>query len=484
MSRVALDNGATMILNKESCGVEHAHGKGYMHGAPYTIGGAAVKSKGGDIAFKTVDDGCIAKAKHRIVFEGSGHDLTIAQSVNDLLKAVYDTLEVHRTLTSVRRVLHRDMNIFNLLMYPQWRSCNDKQSVKHCSPLIDDVLHGELRKLENRKACCVVIDLDNSEKPGHAHLIKQLELQHRAGTPPYISRAIANGIFCHSHASMLWTKRMPHLAGEAKDLYLKVLGEDKYNQYNDPPTSNIFHGGVPPQEYDEDDMENKAKSLELNHRCEYDAESVFWTMYSALLRVTPVGFEETPTTARRFNKDWAVLCEHSISSQRQPADSRDEILAYARSHFIAAFPEIMAPVGRLIRDIAAHVAPSYAMMEQLPPHDDHLHEAMQRLILQYLVDNLTADIPLVPGKLRVPFGKEEPAPISSTAGGTAGESRRAQERGSGQGQEEVQKQWAQAQHAASRPDAKGARGLKRSRDPATDDLASLRRSKRLTSQRK
>ncbi|KAI0657482.1 hypothetical protein C8Q70DRAFT_1055657 [Cubamyces menziesii] len=443
----------------------------------------------------------MAKAKHRFVFEDHGYDLTIAQSVNDLLKAVYDTLEVHRTLASVRGVLHRDMSIFSILMYPHWGYRSDHQVMKHCPPLVDDILDGELRELGDRKARCIVINLDNSVKAegGKANTIKQPELQRRTGTPPYISRAVSNGIFCYSHPLMLWSKRMPLLSGEAKDLYVKILGEERYNKYKDTPNCRIFHGGVPPEEYDEEAMENKVQSLAFSHRWEYDAESVFWTMYTALLRVTPVGSEETPISITRFNEDLEVLRKHSFPKQRQPADSRDKLLAYPRSHFVAAFPEVMAPVACLLQDIATHVTPSYAMMDQPPPHNDHLHEAMQRLILQYLVDNRATPIPLVPGTKRAIPIKATAVPIHGTANGTAGvrQSQRTQEQvvtqargaeqeyGSERTQGNAQRQRAQAPHVTSRPRAKVARGIKRLRDPTmNDDVADLRRNTRRAARKK
>ena len=44
----------------------------------------------------------------------------------------------------------------------------------------------------------------------------------------------------------------------------------------------------------------------------------------------------------------------------------------------------MGKVGTLLCNLAQQVAPSYPLMDKPPPRADHLHEAMQRLILNYL----------------------------------------------------------------------------------------------------
>ncbi|KAI0772821.1 hypothetical protein BD413DRAFT_612308 [Trametes elegans] len=60
----------------------------------------------------------------------------------------------------------------------------------------------------------------------------------------------------------------------------------------------------------------------------------------------------------------------------------------------------MHDVATLIGNIAQHVEPSYPIIQKLPPRDGHLHEAMQRLISDYLVQHKEDPIPLTPGVVR------------------------------------------------------------------------------------
>lgn len=59
----------------------------------------------------------------------------------------------------------------------------------------------------------------------------------------------------------------------------------------------------------------------------------------------------------------------------------------------------MADIAILLGSIAEQVSPEYAYWPVQPP-EDHLHEAIQRLILQYLVDHRDSDIALDPDNLR------------------------------------------------------------------------------------
>ncbi|KAI0356869.1 hypothetical protein OH77DRAFT_1588755 [Trametes cingulata] len=190
---------------------------------------------------------------------------------------------------------------------------------------------------------------------------------------------------------------MPVLRGEAKANYITLHGEKQYQQYND--NDGTIHGGCPPK-CSRDELEKRSKTATFYHRWEYDAESIFWTMYSVLLRVLPKGYQEDPARKRLMETAWAVLRDHTIPVDRASGDNRIQALEGLQEDFIGAFPDVMGPVADLLYDIRKHVVPAYPLMDPPPPHDDHLHEAMQRLILQYLFDHRDDPIPLTPGPLR------------------------------------------------------------------------------------
>ncbi|KAI0324371.1 hypothetical protein GY45DRAFT_425864 [Cubamyces sp. BRFM 1775] len=196
---------------------------------------------------------------------------------------------------------------------------------------------------------------------------------------------------------------MPTLCGKAKELYAQAYGPTRYDQYTDDPKGPTRHGGLPRRE-EFKNLRKIAKSIPFLHRWEYDAESVFWTMYSVLLRVQPQNTEEVPGAVTSLRKAWGALEAHTIpitpGELASYFDVRQPILGFDEDEFAAAFHPTMRDVAVLLQRIAEQVSPTYALMDPLPPFNDHLHEAIQRLILEYLVDHEQDPIPLTPGILR------------------------------------------------------------------------------------
>ncbi|CDO68421.1 hypothetical protein BN946_scf184707.g2 [Trametes cinnabarina] len=374
------------------------HQNGFVPGVVRHITAEDVKN-GDDIIMLSKKDGELTRKKRRMVLADVGQDLSFAESVNDLLMVIYDTLEVHRMLARDRQILHRDMTLFNILMYPSLAPCVEGRFLRNSPPLIDDVLRGELRSPEQRSARCLIIDLDNAASlvAAKANAIPE-ELRCRTGTPAYIARAVSSGSVYTAMGTLRWSRKMPELSGEAKQLYIKLYGEGRYLKYLD--TGDTVHGGLPPREAEED-IASRARKMTFYHRWEYDAESVFWTMYAALLRAVPKASpKESKGSSERLNENWKALSEHTIPRTRRTKDSRDALLDQDPSEFEDCFLPAMQDVAQLVYSISRHVYPAYAAMTPPPVHEDHLHEAMQRLILQYLVHHLNDPIPLVPGKLR------------------------------------------------------------------------------------
>ncbi|KAH9903437.1 hypothetical protein C8Q73DRAFT_778384 [Cubamyces lactineus] len=389
------------------------HEDGYLPGVVPPISSEVVKTPDGrEIVFALKDGLVRERKKTRIVLADIGYDLFHAKSVNDILMTIYDALDVHRTMASERRVLHRDMSIFNIMMYPLLGPRpNPQKYFQDCPPLIDEVLDGKTRNPADRRARCLIIDCDNAARltarastPDNEVKDEddnEEELRCRTGTPSYIARAVCGGRVHCDPSTLYWMEQMPLLDGSAKELYIQVYGEDRYNKYNDPP--GLIHGGKPPQNKSLRQLYGKAQEMPFYHRWEYDAESIFWTMLGVLLRVTPVNFQEKPTdiTAIHLNKSWKTLRDHVISDGTTCEDTRNTLLSIAyHTKLVSSFPPVMKPVALLLIDIIFHVLPPYPLMDELPPHDDHLHEAMERLILQYLVKNRDNPIPLKPNELR------------------------------------------------------------------------------------
>ena len=82
-------------------------------------------------------DGAIHRTKNRVVMGSRGSQLFAAESVKELLMGIYDGVEgtldippllfsgltnllvVHRALVNGKDYLHRDVSVFNFLIYPK-----------------------------------------------------------------------------------------------------------------------------------------------------------------------------------------------------------------------------------------------------------------------------------------------------------------------------------------------------------------------------
>ncbi|KAJ8482077.1 hypothetical protein ONZ51_g5596 [Trametes cubensis] len=268
------------------------------------------------------------------------------------------------------------MSLFNVLISPT--SCECDKSV--CSPQpIDKILAGERLPDGKRKRRTLVIDFDHSVELDVTENSVEIpeELQFRTGTPMYVARAVVASAKQTDSIFSLYFKRMPTLSAKAKALYMKAHGEQCYAQRCNDPEGNAYHGGVRPLVSDPQDLAGANKKTLFHHRWRHDAEGY---------------------------GDRGDFGSHIIPDARHTkryCDTRVKLFGAEMDDFASAFLPEMQAVAKLLFNMARHVLPSYALMSsQPPPHNDHLHEALQSLILEYLVTHQGGAIPLTPGILR------------------------------------------------------------------------------------
>lgn len=232
----------------------------------------------------------------------------------------------------------------------------------------------------------------------------------------YISRSVSLG--------MVWDAgdiaycKMPDLSVEARTLYDQVHGPHRYDRFKEG--EGTFHGGIPPPSGTTPEIPK-----DFYHKMEYDAESVFWSALSALLLVRPADEEESPECANAMKRMWKQLQSHTIEAIKPGTDyvdltdPREQTFLRCRDRrYLSALLPCMRDVAYLLYNLSRQVAPSYPLMSIPPPRPDHLHEAMQRLILDYLVAHRDKDIPLAPTRLRATADdppKDVPKPDTKSA---------------------------------------------------------------------
>ena len=195
----------------------------------------------------------------------------------------------------------------------------------------------------------------------------------------YIARGVCLGVVSTDEVYRV-APRMPELSDEARALYAGVYGEARYERYND--RDGTRHGARPP------DMDEEYETApQFFHRPEHDVESVYWSMVSALLRVHPKGVDKEAEAAENMISTWTLLLGHKIPKKGfVDSDSRQAIVTKTQEPWRGLFLDKMKDVGTLLWKISRHVVAEYALWgDGLQP--DHLHEAVQRLILQYLIDH-------------------------------------------------------------------------------------------------
>ncbi|PIL29003.1 hypothetical protein GSI_09050 [Ganoderma sinense ZZ0214-1] len=191
------------------------------------------------------------------------------------------------------------------------------------------------------------------------------------------------------------TFRMPQLSEKARALYVVAYGAERYERYSDTHTTP--HGASPPYF---DDRAHTYTPPEFYHRPEHDVESIYWSMVSALLHVRPTAVEAEPEAPKVFMEAWEDLLKHRIPDPDEGyCDPRANFLSKKPAEWSKLLLGDLKSLGPLLEDISRQVRPEYALCgDGLLP--DHLHEAVQRLILQYLVDYNDTPIPLDPNRLR------------------------------------------------------------------------------------
>ncbi len=233
------------------------------------------------------------------------------------------------------------------------------------------------------------------------------------GTPTYIARSVCVGQVLDDEYAMKGA-RMPMLKGKALELYLKAHGQECYDLYSEK-SDKTCHGALPPNPEPEENTYPK-----FFHRPEHDAESTFWTSLSALLRVQPIASKREKYANEAVATAWEQLHGHRIpNNPTLDSEKRHSIFVKNKGGWQRLFTDEMQDVAMLMHGLSRQVSCEYALYTG-NLEIDHLHEAMQRLILQYLVDHQDQPIPLDPEARRptTPNLHTELDEIPVQAGGT------------------------------------------------------------------
>ncbi|KAI0079464.1 hypothetical protein K474DRAFT_621541 [Panus rudis PR-1116 ss-1] len=460
--------------------IDHIHAKGTVPGVVRLINGPGstnIHVEGGVLCTAPRSSELAGRTLDRLEMRSRGLPFQKARSLLDLLKAAYDALEVHRFLVLERSVLHRDLSIKNILMYPEHEEGPDGNDtfIENPPKFIDEILP-PFSARDNSKDYSrgLLIDFDNSSMLGGGDVGKELTL--KTGTPKYISRAVAAQRLIVDDTAKKYVSMPELLNPAALALYKRAYGNDTYEKYCDPDAGDVFHGGqlpssgvsaLPrkrttaeeeekiiamlcdkitqkpastpvPRRSPHQDKEQEPKlptgdtptpsqpSAPFYHRMDHDAESLFWILFHAFLRAQPQGEPEQQSPA--LSAAWEKFAQHAIVDSKEVEDSRLGFLVWSEQMCQEHLHPKLAHVAPLLRKMMMQVRPEYGYLDP-PPCQEHLHEAMRRLLLDAIVDIIAtqSDVQLDPERQR-PVPRWDDL-LTTTAGTEKGKGKRKREDG-------------------------------------------------------
>ncbi|KAL0954096.1 hypothetical protein HGRIS_005242 [Hohenbuehelia grisea] len=341
--------------------------------------------------------------------ESSGKSLRHCESVIHFLKAMYDVLEAHRFGVQHRKILHRDINPMNILIYPEENMCenlSDGADSDSRPKFIEEVLY----KKEKAKPLAILSDLEqacsfdistayaNQEEfealavdidVTNSTSFKSEPLKALTGTPIYIARTVSSGT---SHYNNCFAP-MPVLRGSIHADYELCYANDSFRKYTDEGHPGQCHGRVFTnnrrslfRQIRRKEHSKTVRGRLFRHLPRHDAESTFWVIVTFLLRAKPED-STVQDDLKSFIKAWEALMTHEVSDDILDVDSRDSLVMFDVNRWANALHPALVQFGVhiLLINLSEQVLPEYAWLDK-EPHAFHLHEAIQRILLQFIHD--------------------------------------------------------------------------------------------------
>ncbi|KAF7439698.1 hypothetical protein PC9H_000034 [Pleurotus ostreatus] len=343
----------------------------------------------------TVDS--TTRIKTRLIMHTWGESLRKCPSLIDFLKCMYDILEAHRWAVMERNIIHRDISHGNIFVEAEDFKGEDEEEFKGTEyrPIFVNEI---IEKQENADPMARLGDLDNAAELDRKAAVSPSfvarrdtihmndePLRCRTGTPKFIARSPALGCLLVDNIKF---RRMPTLPSHLADQYALLHSNDRSGLRTFTDDGPTRHGGVYTEETeDEHDKNPELRVTQFEHRPRHDAESVFWCIVVFLLLAVPLGSAREDPQALKdpdefgLNCAWKYIANHEIGVSDDMGDSRLSIIHQAKWKKWL-HPELAHAEGFLL-SLTAQIAPEWGLIEPAPL-PLHLHEAMQRIILQYI----------------------------------------------------------------------------------------------------
>lgn len=284
-------------------------------------------------------------------------------SVQDFLEVMYDLLEVLKYLHEEHGVTHRDVSPFNVLRQdcelvtppqpipPSTRGKSDPA-------FINQFLSDQDAEPPANTPKCILIDFDNAFWDG------KVSDALRTATPGFLARTLSLGRVKNKGPS---PPPIPTLEDEALEAYLRVYGQARYD-FASALHDNIVNGPDIP------------KTATIPHLPHHDAEACFWVIVWHLILALPK-VASCPDNVHPMSHYFHNFEVHRIRDIA-PSDGRAQCFEFDDTAWESILHPDLKSLAPFLRKLAEAVAPEYSRWPGQPLDAYHLHEAMQRLVMQ------------------------------------------------------------------------------------------------------
>ncbi|THH06234.1 hypothetical protein EW145_g4222 [Phellinidium pouzarii] len=289
------------------------------------------------------------------------------------LKHFTIVFKVIRSVLKKRRVLHRDISRYNILINPEHfdTELDDKLDDGSDVKFINQVLDPSLDRVKEEG---ILIDWDNAAEldagVGDA-------LTERTGTPMFVSLGVGAGKIKGRKNGNHQRDPFPVLTGKAKDLYIKAYGQETYDRY-----INVVEESDLIKMVSKDDDKNPR----YRHAAYHDVESFFWVLVYELLVAYPEN--GTPSMSASAN----ILLLQFQGHDFIPDDFRKSVLDKGEESWKEILHPRLGCLAEFITILCGYFVPEWAFWPELP--EDHTHEAFKRLLLAEIAKLDAANDPI------------------------------------------------------------------------------------------
>lgn len=171
---------------------------------------------------------------------------------------------------------------------------------------------------------------------------------------------------------------MPKLPLEIAAAYEKIHRDDtsKLRKFSD--AKGTSHGSYISFERVMLYQENRGLQVaDFEHQPLHDAESVYWCIAAFVLLAKPLN-NDVDERRKKLSEIWAAMAEHEVGNA---ADTRSALISGNR--WAEWLHKDLSPISKLMTNLTHQFRPEWALLDPAP-EPLHLHEAMQRVILEHV----------------------------------------------------------------------------------------------------